>query len=111
LLLDTYFNVLLWLGSSIELWENEQLHKKREYEHVAALLEAPNDDISYLMDSRFPVPGFWRIGEGHSKERILKAKISPTMGEGHSENMPTDEKNIHEFMKVLIEIVVNGKPS
>lgn len=70
-------------------------------------MEAPTEDVEYLLNSRFPWPGFYKTSRGSSKERILKSKISPATGEAQHENALTDDKSLQAFMKALVEIIVS----
>lgn len=47
------------------------------YEHVKELMNAPNEDIDYIVSTRFPTPLFYRTHPGHPKERYLKSKVNP----------------------------------
>lgn len=42
LLLDAYFQVLLWQGPNIKSWEDGGYHEMEGYEHVRDLLNSPN---------------------------------------------------------------------
>ena len=43
LLLDTYFKVVIWEGSTIRSWRKAGYHKKEEYENVKILMESPRE--------------------------------------------------------------------
>jgi protein transport protein SEC23 len=77
LLLDSYFVVALWYGANIRSWEQGGYHEMEGYEHVKELMNAPNEDIDYIVSSRFPTPLFYRTYPGHPKERYLKSKVNP----------------------------------
>ena len=56
LLLDSYYNVILWYGDHIQSWYEEGFQNQKGYEHIKDLFEKPKQDIDIIMDSRFPVP-------------------------------------------------------
>jgi hypothetical protein len=57
------------------------------------------------MASRFPVPNFYRVHPGHSKERYLKSRVNPKK-EVENENTITDDSDLKGFMHHLIKVVV-----
>ena len=44
LLLDTYFDIVVWQGDMIKKWEKAGYHNQPEYENFKYLLQAPLDD-------------------------------------------------------------------
>jgi len=41
LLLDTYFKVIIWEGTTIKAWRDAGYHENPEYENVKLMMEAP----------------------------------------------------------------------
>ena len=69
------------------------------------MFESPRQDINFIMASRFPVPNFYRVHPGHSKERYLKSRVNPKK-EVENENTITDDSDLKGFMHHLIKVVV-----
>lgn len=67
LLLDSYFNVIEWYGDNIQSWYEQGYHEMPEYDYIKNLLDAPKQDIDYIMNTRFPVPNYYLTHPGHSK--------------------------------------------
>jgi hypothetical protein len=57
------------------------------------------------MESRFPVPNFYKVHPGHSKERYLKSRVNPKKST-ENENTITDDSDLKGFMHHLIKVVV-----
>jgi protein transport protein SEC23 len=106
LLLDSYFVVLLWYGQSIRNWEQNGYHEMEGYEHIRDLMNAPNEDIDYIVSTRFPTPNFYKTFPSHPKERYLKSKVNPKKTGEENENLITDDTNIKAFTECLIKLVV-----
>jgi hypothetical protein len=71
------------------------------------MIESPKQDIDYIMSTRFPVPNFYKVHPGHSKERYLKSRVNPTkQGNSEHENMITDDSDLKGFTHHLIRVVV-----
>jgi Vesicle coat complex COPII, subunit SEC23 len=49
LLLDTFFQVVVWSGDNVVHWRKEKYHEKEEYAAFAALLKAPVDDAANIV--------------------------------------------------------------
>jgi protein transport protein SEC23 len=77
LLLDTFFNVLIWHGETITKWVKLGYQDQEGYEHFRTLLEMPKEDAQTILNSRFPVPKLQETSVGKGPERFLKAKIIP----------------------------------
>ena len=56
ILVDTYFNVLIWRGSTIHSWIEEGYHEMPEYEHLKNLIDQPQEDADLIVEDRLPVP-------------------------------------------------------
>lgn len=48
LLMDSYFHIVIWKGSSIINWVKEGYHELEEYANLKSILEAPDSDIAVL---------------------------------------------------------------
>lgn len=58
LLLDTYFNVLIFLGKTIAAWKKKRYHEQEEYESFRSLLERPVEDARRIFEQRCPAPRY-----------------------------------------------------
>nr|KJB78639.1 hypothetical protein B456_013G010400 [Gossypium raimondii] len=56
LLLDSYFTVVIFHGSTIAQWRKAGYHDQPEHQAFAQLLQAPRDDADAIINERFPVP-------------------------------------------------------
>ncbi|MFQ6649034.1 hypothetical protein Gotur_022858 [Gossypium turneri] len=56
LLLDSYFTVVIFHGSTIAQWRKAGYHDQPEHQAFAQLLQAPRDDADAIIKERFPVP-------------------------------------------------------
>ena len=105
LLLDSFFNVLVWVGSNVAAWRGKGLHLKPEYANVKQLLEAPNDDVEEILGQRFPSPRYDVADQGSSQARILLARVNPscTLKSQYSDGevIATDDVGMMEFIDEL----------
>ncbi|CAI7824723.1 unnamed protein product [Closterium sp. NIES-53] len=56
LLLDAFFSVVIFHGSTIAQWRNAGYHNQPEHQAFAQLLQAPQADAAAIIAERFPVP-------------------------------------------------------
>lgn len=112
LLLDGYFNVVVWHGETIASWRDQGYQTRPEHAAFKSLLEAPQHDAGTLMDSRFPVPRYIVCDSGKSQARFLMAKLNPSVthkdaeATGTSGVIPTDDVSFQVFMEHLANLVV-----
>lgn len=105
LLLDSYFNVIEWYGPNIHSWHEQGLHELPEYDHIKQLLDAPKQDIDYIMSTRFPVANYYLTHPAHSKERYLKSRVNPRKTGQENENTITDDSDLKAFSEHLVRVV------
>lgn len=79
LFLDSYFHLVLFHGSHIAQWRDQEYHLKAEYSNLKALLEAPPADASEILNERLPIPIFVVCDQGGSQARFLISKLNPSM--------------------------------
>jgi len=113
LLLDTFFNVLIWQGDTIVKWKKLGYHEQEAYENFKELLGLPMQDAQSILTDRFPVPRLLETECGKGAERILKAKVNPSGGgSGNSTvdsgNYFTEDVSMKVFMDRLIEYAVKA---
>ncbi|XP_054783566.1 LOW QUALITY PROTEIN: protein transport protein SEC23 C-like [Prosopis cineraria] len=78
LLLDSFFTVVIFHGSTIAQWRKGGYHHQPEHQAFALLLQAPRDDADLIMKERFPVPRLVVCDQYGSQARFLLAKLNPS---------------------------------
>lgn len=109
ILVDTYFNVLIWHGKLIHEWVEQEYHLMDDYQHLKTLLELPKEDADLIVEDRLPVPMVISCHSGSPQERILKSKLNPSSDNnvgGDDEDYITDDVSMKKFMDYLIKLVV-----
>merc|ERR1712064_121792 len=74
LLMDTFFQLLIFHGETIAQWRAAGYHEKPEYENFKNLLAAPVSDTTEILQTRFPVPRYISTEQGGSQARFYCAK-------------------------------------
>ncbi|CAG4957305.1 unnamed protein product [Colias eurytheme] len=67
LLMDTFFQILIYHGETIAQWRALRYQDMPEYESFAQLLRAPVDDAQEILQTRFPVPRYIDTEHGGSQ--------------------------------------------
>lgn len=78
LLLDTFFHILIYHGSTVAQWRKANYHNMEGYEHFREFLEAPKEEALEILKDRFPLPRFIDCDDGGSQARFLMAKLNPS---------------------------------
>lgn len=78
LLLDSYFTIVIFHGSTIAQWRKAGYQDMPEHKAFAQLLQAPRDDADALIKERFPVPRLVICDQHGSQARFLLAKLNPS---------------------------------
>ncbi|GJU13051.1 transport protein Sec23-like protein [Tanacetum coccineum] len=78
LLLDSYFTVVVFHGSTIAQWRKAGYQNEPEHKVFAQLLQAPLDDAEAIVKERFPVPRLVICDQHGSQARFLLAKLNPS---------------------------------
>ncbi|KAL2491402.1 Sec23/Sec24 protein transport family protein [Abeliophyllum distichum] len=78
LLLDSYFTVVIFHGSTIAQWRKAGYHEQPEHQAFTQLLQAPRDDADAIIRERFPVPRLVICDQHGSQARFLLAKLNPS---------------------------------
>ncbi|CAH6723578.1 protein transport protein Sec23p [[Candida] jaroonii] len=113
LLLDTFFQILIYHGEQVASWRKAGYHEMEGYEHFKEFLEAPKKEaLSILMD-RFPLPRFIDCDEGGSQARFLMAKLNPSSSYstnpnifyGNQLDVLTDDLSMQSFMDHIQRVV------
>lgn len=112
-LLDTYFRVLIWHGSTIAAWAKEGYQEQPEYSNLKAVLESPLEESKLLLDERFPTPFFVSCNEDSSEARFLLVKCNPStdpnIGISFDQKSSSDEQTLSKFIENLKKITVKEK--
>ncbi|GEQ66561.1 hypothetical protein JCM33374_g224 [Metschnikowia sp. JCM 33374] len=109
LLLDTFFQILIYHGSTVAQWRKANYHNMEGYEHFKEFLEAPKKEAMEVLVDRFPLPRFIDCDEGGSQARFLMAKLNPSTNYASNANsmfiqsggqfdIMTDDTSLQSFM-------------
>ncbi|XP_059053126.1 protein transport protein Sec23A isoform X1 [Achroia grisella] len=123
LLMDTFFQILIYHGETIAQWRALRYQDMPEYESFAQLLRAPIDDAQEILQSRFPVPRYIDTEHGGSQARFLLSKVNPSQTHNnmyaYGGAMPipsadggapvlTDDVSLQVFMEHLKKLAVSS---
>lgn len=124
LLLDAFFQIVIFHGAHIAQWRQEGYQHQPEYASFQALLEAPAADAAELLADRFPIPMYVVCDQGGSQARFLLSKLNPSTTHttnhaahmGHDPNAPaaaifTDDVSLQVFFEHLKKLVVSQSAS
>ncbi|OWR51442.1 Sec23 protein A [Danaus plexippus plexippus] len=116
LLMDTFFQILIYHGETIAQWRALRYQDMAEYESFAQLLRAPVDDAQDILQNRFPVPRYIDTEHGGSQARFLLSKVNPSRthnnmyaygGDGGAPVL-TDDVSLQVFMEHLKKLAVSS---
>lgn len=114
LLLDTFFQVLIFYGQNIADWRNKNYHEDPNYGHFKQLLEMPRADACELIKDRFPQPRYIECDQHSSPSRFLLAIVDPDVNYnqnnfgGGGVDVLTDDVNFHVFLEYLKKLAVQS---
>ncbi|KAI9741009.1 MAG: GTPase-activating protein S23 [Cirrosporium novae-zelandiae] len=117
LLLDTFFQILIYHGETMAEWRKAGYQEMEGYENFKAILEQPKEDARELVQDRFPLPRFIICDAGGSQARFLLSKLNPstthaTGGYGgvsqSAQTIFTDDVSLQTFMDHLMKLAVSG---
>ncbi|XP_069807474.1 protein transport protein Sec23A [Dendropsophus ebraccatus] len=116
LLMDTFFQILIYHGETIAQWRKAGYQDMPEYENFRHLLQAPVDDGQEILHSRFPMPRYIDTEHGGSQARFLLSKVNPSQthnnmyGWGQETGAPilTDDVSLQVFMDHLKKLAVSS---
>ncbi|OXB66813.1 hypothetical protein ASZ78_003515 [Callipepla squamata] len=94
LLMDTFFQILIYHGETIAQWRKSGYQDMPEYENFHHLLQAPVDDAQEILHSRFPMPRYIDTEHGGSQE-----SGAPIL---------TDDVSLQVFMDHLKKLAVSS---
>jgi len=111
LVLDTYFRVLIWHGSTIASWRDQNYQEQEDYQNLKTLLNEPMNYANQLVSERFPTPGFVTCDQDSSLSRYLLTRCNPSSTPFSSfskgESLGTDEPSYEKFFDKLRRVTVS----
>ena len=115
LLLDTFFQVIVFHGEKIALWKQQGYQLQEEHINFRNLLEAPQNDAQLIMNNRFPVPRYIVCDQHKSEARFVLYLLNPSVthhnstdGSSGSQAIFTDDVSLRVFMEHLIKLAVQS---
>ncbi|KAK9814088.1 hypothetical protein WJX72_000474 [[Myrmecia] bisecta] len=113
LVLDSYFYVVVFHGTTIAQWRKAEYHLQPEHAAFAELLQLPMADAEALIQKRFPVPRLVDCDQNGSQARFLLAKLNPsatynTSSSMSSEVIMTDDVSLQVFTDHLKKLAVQA---
>ena len=115
LLMDTFFQILIYHGDTIKQWKASNYQNLPEYENFKQLLIAPQDDAQEILQTRFPMPRYIETESGGSQSRFLLSKVNPSQthnnmyayGQEGGGHVLTDDVSLQVFMEHLKKLAVS----
>lgn len=113
LLLDSYFTVVVWYGSTVAQWRKADFHLQEEYAHLKPLIEEPLQEADSIIKKRFPIPHFVNCDQNGSQARFLLAKLNPSSTHNNQSGMSaevimTDDVSLQVFTDHLKKLAVQS---
>uniref|UniRef100_A0A8C9T6D9 Protein transport protein SEC23 n=1 Tax=Scleropages formosus TaxID=113540 RepID=A0A8C9T6D9_SCLFO len=116
LLMDTFFQILIYHGETVAQWRKAGYQEMPEYENFRHLLQAPVDDAQEILHSRFPMPRYIDTEHGGSQARFLLSKVNPSQthnnmyawGQESGAPILTDDVSLQVFMDHLKKLAVSS---
>ena len=112
LLLDAFFQVVVFHGSTIAQWRKAKYQDRPEHAAFSQLLKTPMEDAAEIIKGRFPVPRLVDCDQHGSQARFLLAKLNPSStynisgAGGGAEVIMTDDVSLQVFMDHLRKLAV-----
>uniref|UniRef100_A0A7M4ETA1 Protein transport protein SEC23 n=1 Tax=Crocodylus porosus TaxID=8502 RepID=A0A7M4ETA1_CROPO len=116
LLMDSFFQIVIYLGETIAQWRKAGYQDMPEYENFKHLLQAPLDDAQEILQTRFPMPRYINTEHGSSQARFLLSKVNPSQthnnlyawGQESGSPILTDDVSLQVFMDHLKKLAVSS---
>ncbi|XP_067315053.1 protein transport protein Sec23B [Pseudorasbora parva] len=116
LLMDTFFQLVIYHGETIAQWRKAGYQEMPEYENFKQLLQAPLDDAQEILQTRFPMPRYIDTEHGGSQARFLLSKVNPSQthnnlyawGQESGAPILTDDVSLQVFMDHLKKLAVSS---
>ncbi|XP_006824846.1 protein transport protein Sec23A [Saccoglossus kowalevskii] len=116
LLMDTFFQLLIFRGDTIATWRKAGYHNQAEHENFRQLLNAPSDDAQEILQTRFPMPRYIECDQEGSQARFLLSRVNPSQthnnmyawGTDGGAPVLTDDVSLQVFMDHLKKLAVSS---
>ncbi|XP_078001202.1 protein transport protein Sec23A-like [Glandiceps talaboti] len=116
LLMDTFFQILIFHGDTIASWRNQNYQDQPKHENFRQLLQAPVDDAQDILQTRFPMPRYIECDQEGSQARFLLSKVNPSQthnnmyawGQDGGAPVLTDDVSLQVFMDHLKKLAVSS---
>uniref|UniRef100_A0A8C9XRF6 Protein transport protein SEC23 n=1 Tax=Sander lucioperca TaxID=283035 RepID=A0A8C9XRF6_SANLU len=117
LLMDTFFQLVIYHGETIAQWRKAGYQEMAEYENFKQLLLAPLDDAQEILQTRFPMPRYIDTEHGGSQARFLLSKVNPSQTHNNlyawgqvlrGAPILTDDVSLQVFMDHLKKLAVSS---
>lgn len=112
LVLDSYFTVVVFHGTTIAQWRKAGYQDLPEHAAFAQLLEAAKSDALVILKDRFPTPRFVDCDQNGSQARFLLAKLNPSAtynsASSAGEVIMTDDVSLATFTEYLRKLAVSA---
>jgi len=112
LLLDAYFSIVIFHGSTIAQWRKAEYQLQPEHQAFAQLLQAPREETESILAKRFPVPRLVDCDQGSGQARFLLAKLNPSAtynsSQSFGEVIMTDDVSLSVFYDHLKRLAVQS---
>uniref|UniRef100_A0A8W8IEX7 Protein transport protein SEC23 n=1 Tax=Magallana gigas TaxID=29159 RepID=A0A8W8IEX7_MAGGI len=116
LLMDTFFQIVLYHGETIAQWRKQGYQDQPEYENFKQLLNAPVDDAQEILQTRFPMPRYIDTEHDGSQSRFLLSRVNPSQthnnmygwGQDGGAAVLTDDVSLQVFMEHLKKLAVSS---
>ncbi|XKL66528.1 hypothetical protein PGB90_009948 [Kerria lacca] len=115
LLMDTFFQILIFHGETIAQWRAMRYQDMPEYKNFQELLQTPINDAQEILHTRFPMPRYIDTEQGGSQARFLLSKVNPSQTHNNmyaygGEGAPvlTDDVSLQVFMEHLKKLAVSS---
>ena len=110
LLLDSYFRILIWNGSTISIWRDQNYQELEEYSYLKNLLNKPLINAKELIENRFPVPPLINCDQDSSLSRYLLIKCNPpVIGNDfiikYKNSLDKKEQTFESFLQKLNQLI------
>lgn len=99
LLLDSFFQIIIFHGETIATWRKQKYHEMPEHEAFRRLLQAPRDDAQEILATRFPMPRYVDCDQGGSQARFLLSRVNPSQ----------THNNMQSYSQVRLNVAVKEK--
>mmetsp|Transcript_41862 Transcript_41862/g.80026 ORF Transcript_41862/g.80026 Transcript_41862/m.80026 type:complete len:762 (-) Transcript_41862:93-2378(-) len=111
LLLDSFFTVVIFHGTSVAQWRKANYHNQPEHAAFAQLLQGPHADAEGIIAERFPVPRLVDCDQHGSQARFLLTKLNPSATYNSNTHagtdiIYTDDVSLQVFMDHLKKLAV-----